>query len=136
MGVQVVWDNPEKTIILMTVAGHWEWEAFKAVVNLCNEMIESVPYHVHFILDRQGGHWTPGNFSEHTGDIISMFTPNDGYRVIVGENPLTKERFYNYGTLNGGTGFKFRYMNSVEDARAFLGGQPVTLKSNNPPPTT
>jgi hypothetical protein len=132
MGVQVQWDNPEKTIILMNIAGHWEWDEVREAVTVCNEMIESVPYHVHFILNRQGGHWTPGNFNENTGDIISMFTPNDGFRVIVQENPLTKARFYNYSTLNGGAGFKFRYMNTIEEAREFLAKQPMTLKTPKP----
>jgi len=102
MGIEVRWDNKAKTIILMTLGGHWGWQDLQEAVFVCNQMIESVPHHVHFILDRQGGHWTPGNLLSNVGKIISTFTPNDGYRVIVTENPLIKQLFYLFTMLNGG----------------------------------
>jgi hypothetical protein len=128
MGVHVQWDDDAKTTILMKIVGRWEWQDIQDAVLICNEMIESVPYHVHFILDRQGGLWTPGNLLTNVRKIINTFTPNDGYRVIVGENPLVREMFHAFEMLNGGAGFRYRYVSSMAEARDFLSRQPPRLK--------
>jgi hypothetical protein len=131
MGIHVQWDDDAKTTILMKIVGRWEWQEMQDAVFICNKMIESVPHHVHFILDRQGGLWTPGNLLANARKIINTFTPNDGYRVIVGENPLVKEMFHAFEMLNGGAGFRYRYVSTMAEARDFLSRQPPRLKSPN-----
>jgi hypothetical protein len=128
MAVEVRWDNDDKTIILMMLVGRWTWDELEDGVLLSNDMIESSPYHVHFILDRQGGHWTPGNLLANIRRIVDLFVPNEGYTVIVMDNPIVKEMLHLFGTLNGGTGFRYRYMNTLEEARAFLAQQPPKLR--------
>lgn len=128
MGIHVQWDDDAKTIILMKIVGRWEWQEMQDTVFVCNQMIEAVPHHVHFILDRQGGLWTPGNLLSNARKIISTFTPNEGYRIIVGENPLVREMFHTFEMLNGGAGFRYRYVASIEEAREFLSRQPLKLK--------
>jgi len=129
MGIRVQWDNRQQTIILMTFEGRWVWRELQEAVLVCNEMIESVPHHVHFILDRHGGLWTPGNLLVNMRKIIDLFTPNDGYRMIVGDNPLIKEMLSLYSRINADSGFRYRYANSVNEARTFLGNQPIVSRN-------
>ena len=129
MGIGVTWDNEANTIILMTFEGRWTWDELQEAVNLCNGMVESVPHHVHYILDRKGAHYTPGNLLENMRKIINLFTPNEGLRMIVGENPLIKEAILLFTKLNKGQMFPYRHADTVEEARAYLEKQPVKLKS-------
>jgi hypothetical protein len=125
MGISVIWDNDAKTVILMTFEGRWTWEELTEAVVICNGMVESVSHHVHYILDRKGAHYTPGNLLGNMKRIVNLFTPNEGLRIIVGENLLIKEALSLFASLNGGAGFPYRHADTVEEARAYLSRQTV-----------
>ena len=62
---------------------------------------------------------------------IARSLADAGYRVIVGENPLVREMFRTFEMLNGGAGFRYRYVSSMEEARDFLSRQPPRLRTPN-----
>lgn len=131
MSMTAEWDNTEKTIILMTISGRWTWDELRACVMQCNAMIESVAHHVHFICDMGAGTWIPGGMLANMRSILQLFTPNDGYRVIVVDNPLIKDMLYVFSAFNGGLGFRYRYAKTVDEARKFLNGLPLRKRDQD-----
>ncbi len=71
MGVQVVWDNDERTIVRYIFDKHWQWDDFFAAVETSLAMIDSVPNHVGTIFETALGMTIPKDVITHARKIIS-----------------------------------------------------------------
>ena len=121
MSVEVQWDNDDKTIIHMIYEGRWQWDDVRAAIMEMNQMIDSVHHpFVHIISDRGAAHWTPGNYANNMQEIMQLFHPRAGYRVLIVKNPVAREMFYVFSAMVGGIPYAYRFVNTLEEAREFL----------------
>lgn len=125
MPVETAWDDREKTTIRMTISGKWTWDELRESVIKANIMIESVEHDVHFMCVLGSANWIPGNALTNLRDIIGMFTPNDGYRMIVTENLILKDLVFALSAMSGGLGFRYRFATTLEEAREYLANHPA-----------
>jgi hypothetical protein len=124
MPVESEWDDTEKTAIRLTISGKWTWDELRECVIQCNAMIESVEHHVHFICIMGSANWIPGNALSNLRNIIGMFAHSDGYRMIVTENLILKDLVFGLSAMSGGLGFRYRFVTTLADARAYLANHP------------
>ena len=125
MGVEVSWDNEDKTIIQIIYEGHWQWDELRAAVKQMNAMIDSVDHPaVHLISNRGEARWTPGKYAANAREILAMYHPRVGHWVGVVRNPIAREMFYAFSAMEGGVPYSYHYVNTLEEAREFLNGLP------------
>ncbi len=94
MPITVQWDNPEKTIIMVTCAGRWTHRDFTAAVQQRRQLMGSVAHHVDIIMDMSGGQFIPMrmfttliNLSRHipaNRRLLIYIRASGLFRVIVG----------------------------------------------------
>jgi hypothetical protein len=116
MAVQIMWDNPEKTIVRYNFEGRWTWDEFYPVYKEALAMELSVPHRVDVIVDLQNARLFPDNLLTHMKGISDKQPPNIGVSVLV-----TKHRFvhsmYNIGIkFYGKIKHYFRLAETLEDA--------------------
>jgi hypothetical protein len=83
MGVQVAWDNAEKTIVRYVFEGKWTWEEFFPVYDNAIAMEKSVPHRVHVILDLRKAIGVPANTLMQVKKISDKQPDNIGLNVLV-----------------------------------------------------
>lgn len=121
MGVEVMWDNSDKTVIQMVYQGRWQWEDVRGAVDELNEMIDNVSHKaVHIISNRGNANWTPGHYASNLRSIIANTHPRAGHRVFVVKNVVAREMFYIFSAGEGGMPFPYHFVNTLEEARDFL----------------
>jgi hypothetical protein len=123
MPVQVTWDNPEKTIILLTFEGNWTWEETYQAVAERNRMIESVSNNVDIIVNfGSAGFKIPPNAITHTRNIMSQSHSRIVRNVVVGFKPvhiaLWKIIEKIYATM--GKSQQYFLVGSLDEAHAML----------------
>src|SRR5262249_24769897 len=59
MGIQVKWDNKDKTILLYSFAESWSWREYDAAMELGQEMIDAANKSVSVIMDFQHTRFAP-----------------------------------------------------------------------------
>ena len=84
MGIQVHWDNDEKTIACYEFSDPWTWEQFHEAVAKIHTMVRSVTNKVDYIADMSRSHIAPGNALLHIRHAIQEAPPNSGLLVVVG----------------------------------------------------
>jgi hypothetical protein len=84
MGVQVLWDNDEKTIACYEFVDPWTWEEFHQAVTEIHTMVRSVTNKVDYIADMSRSRIAPGNALLHIRHAIQDAPPNSGLLVVVG----------------------------------------------------
>ncbi|HEX2908470.1 MAG TPA: hypothetical protein VHO69_16480 [Phototrophicaceae bacterium] len=98
MAIQARWlDNDKKTVVREFV-GAWTWEEFYASQTEVNDLLRSVAYNVHQIMDfRQASHVLPANTLTHIGHSGKAVPPNRGKSIVVVQNTFFKQM---YGLLD------------------------------------
>jgi hypothetical protein len=85
MGVEVVWDNAERTIIRSIFSGKWTWDDFYQSLDQTYGLMDSVKHSVHLIVDMRTSRLMPsGSFMPHLQNIRRKMHPNMGATVMVG----------------------------------------------------
>lgn len=124
MTIQVVWDDPEQTIIRLIFPPQWTWRQLSNSYERANALIEAAPGRVDLIFDAHETPLLPDGALTHLRDLLRQMHPRTGLIVVV-EGPDPKinrlgrilvsflQRFFwlHYSIL---------YTDSLDDARAIL----------------
>ncbi|MEP7288985.1 MAG: hypothetical protein ABI947_24795 [Chloroflexota bacterium] len=123
MSINVAWDNDEKTVIIYTFVGQWEWIDYWTAIKDAAELLNTVTYKVDIIMDMRNARTMPeGSLSKAKQVLGYPRHPNIGMTAIVGANLFietvvsTSAKVYkalwgNYDMLSAA---------SIEDARKQL----------------
>jgi hypothetical protein len=84
MGVQVRWDNDDKTIACYDFSDPWTWDQFHEAVTEIHAMVGSVTHKVDYIADMSVSRIAPGNAIFHIRHAIQDAPTNSGLLVVVG----------------------------------------------------
>ncbi len=120
MAINIVWDNPEKTVLRYDIHETWTWQEAEDAINTIFTMMDNAPANVictipHFI----GKIKLPVNGMAHFHKLTSRSHPKAGLTVIVGTNFImrsaiaTAKRMY---TMTGNE-VDFDYADTLEVAR-------------------
>jgi hypothetical protein len=121
MGIEVSWDNEERTIIRHTYQGEWTWEEFLAALEKSNTMLDSVNHLVDCIVDMTNSRQilTSSTTSYHKIAAYSQH-PNWGVSVLVTKSFLVQTFAGVFTKLYPKFGRKILFASSEEEAYARL----------------
>jgi len=122
MPVTNSWDNDEKTIIRMEIAGRWTWDEMYQASDAGYTMLESVPHIVYPIIDMRQSQAIPGNAITHASGLMRRQHPRTGMSVFVGANTIVVSLWrafvHVYSLFSREQDFKFA--NSLDEARQLI----------------
>jgi hypothetical protein len=128
MAIQVIWDNPEQTIIRYIYDGRWTWEDLARARDEVHRMLDTVDYRVGIIVDVQKSSMLPSGALTRARQMATAtpkYHQNEGSTVIVGANTLIRSLFDMfrkiYTTLSGNIVIDFA--TSLDEARRILRNQ-------------
>lgn len=120
MGIDVLWDDSERTILRYDFEPEWTWVEFWEAIDESNAMMLSVPYTVDFI----------GNFSNGKLPSIGSFRilkrsrevspDNLGLIVLVGMNDFIRVLLEVFTKIYPALGARMVAVHTLEEARALL----------------
>jgi hypothetical protein len=120
---QPVWDNEEKTVILIELKGEWTWEDFKASSQRLLEMLDERQTVIDIITRVHENSHVPASMVTHFPSIVRMNllrNPYLGSFVVVGASPLTVTMLGMFNRVYGQRISKTYTAQSVEEARATI----------------
>ncbi|MEO8396381.1 MAG: hypothetical protein ABI700_25535 [Chloroflexota bacterium] len=118
MKLQVEWDNPEKTIILITYTEKWTWSDFYEANTVAVAMMKTVDHPVHFLADfRQSRSLPIGGAITHARAALNDLPANWGLLVIVSTSILIQRLVSIFRTaFTGKMSTKTYSVTSLEEA--------------------
>ncbi len=88
MGIQTKWYDDTHQAIVREFDRQWTWEDFYASQQVVHEMLQSVPYDVHQIIDFSASQTLPSNILTHIGKSERNMPKNRGKSIVVIQSPL------------------------------------------------
>jgi hypothetical protein len=122
MPITVEWDNPEKTVVRMTMIGKWTWDEAYAGAAEGYALLESVDYEVGVILDMTQTHHTPDRAITNAQAMIKRRHPRTGLTVFVRANTLFTTMWNIFSRLYTVLAHKQNsvFAQTLDEARAIL----------------
>jgi hypothetical protein len=88
MSVNVVWDNPEQTVLRYTFEGQWTWDEYFPVLMQGREKMGTVSHYVSIINDMLGTQHVPPAFLTNARSVIHKRPKNTGLAVFVSKQMM------------------------------------------------
>lgn len=83
MGIIVIWDDEEQTIVRFVYAGLWTWEEFNHVIREGNAMMDTVNHPVVSIVDMSNSSHVPPNALVHIKWAVDYSGNHNNSRIVV-----------------------------------------------------
>ncbi len=116
--IEIGWDNPEHTVVRLTLHDGWTWEqlynANPQIIGLMSSTAETV----HLMIDYMHAKSVPmGSVIMHARNVLTAYPPNCDMLIMVTRNMLV-QRLANIfqSTFRGGVGSRVYIVTSDEDA--------------------
>lgn len=122
MGIKVIWDNDEKTIIRYCYDSQWTLSDFNEAYTESRALLNTVDHKVHFIIDIRDSHILPNGALSRGRTITNSPHPNEGRTAIVGANAVIRAVMNLFRRIYGAKfeESKFIFVDSLENARQEL----------------
>jgi hypothetical protein len=122
MPITVEWDNPEKTVIRMSMIGTWTWDEAYTRASEGYALLESVDYEVGIIIDMTQSHHVPDRAISNAQAMIRRRHPRTGLTVFVRANTLFTTMWNIFSRIYTALAKKQNsvFADTLEDARAIL----------------
>ena len=119
MGIRVVWDNEQKTIIRHIYEGKWTVEEYYTLIDENYRQIDSVNHQVDIINDLRKMTGVPSNMTAAIRYAARHAHKNEGINVMVGSPTYIKILV---DAINKAVGehTEVIYTNAIEDAYAII----------------
>jgi hypothetical protein len=130
MGIRVVWDNEEQTVIRYIFENDWAWEDVRVAAETSNKMLEEIARVTHFIYDTSQISRVPQGALTHLRRFVGKEHPLTGRSVLVGA-PKTGGVQFARGLMRMmqrvyKADWRFVFADSLDEARAILAEHPVS----------
>jgi hypothetical protein len=116
MGVQVQWDNIDKTIIRYDFKGIWTWNDFYAAHKQAQELGATVPHHIDLILDMRAVSRLPGNALLHIKQYADKQPRNVGLAICITSDHFVQTIYSMDTPAHHRTEQSFRFAASLDEA--------------------
>lgn len=133
MTIITEWDNPQRTIIRLTLNNRWTWYEIREMRETAMSMLADVTHsEVHFIVDMRNADFLPENPLANFRRYSDIPLEKSGIVVIVGMGPKTRSIFNIFISVYRLLADRIRYMiaDSLEEARAIIADE---IAKNNLP---
>jgi hypothetical protein len=120
MGIKLIWDNDEKTILRRVLLGRWTAEEYLNSVNRAYKLLNGLDHTVHLIIDGTQENRTPTNILSIIRNIDDKIAPNQGMVVLVGVDDTYKSIAKAARKLAPRAMQNRHYANTLDDARRLI----------------
>ena len=120
MGIQVVWDNDEKTIIRYVFDVRWTWDDFYAARTDAYNLIDTVQHKIGVIFDAPPNVTLPPNMITHSRSAISKTHENTHVVVVVVGNTYVRAMLTMVRKLSKKAAEKLELAPTLDEARALV----------------
>jgi hypothetical protein len=112
------WDNPEHTVVRLTLHPGWTWPELYEINAAIIEMMSSTDQTVHLLLDTTRINSVPmGGVITHARNILGAYPPNCDMRILVTRNMLIQRLGSIFQTtFRADLGKHLHTVSSIEDA--------------------
>lgn len=123
MAINTIWDDNNKTRILVEFETSWTWAELDAALEKADKMIISVNHPVDIIIDVEGSN-LPKDFLSGAKNLLANpeQRENEGHRVVVGASNLMRQAYQTVMKAFGDklTGRDILFANDLSHARSML----------------
>jgi hypothetical protein len=122
MGITVIWDNPEQTIIRYIYDGSWSMDEFYPALQAARDMMDAVNHQVGIIIDVQKSKLVPNGVLSHGTKVTMNKHPNQGKSIVVGAGGLVRTLFDVYKKVyrSNFDEAAFDFVTTLGEARSLL----------------
>jgi hypothetical protein len=120
MGITVLWDNDEHTVIRYDFEGQWIWSEFFVATGDAFTLTRSVSHTVDSISNFMPGAALPSDALFQFRRAMATAPPNRGVTVIVGGSTLIKTMVIVFGKVNRQLGARLFLADTLDQARTLL----------------
>jgi len=120
MGITVLWDNDEQTIIRYDFEGRWVWSEFYTATENAFALTRSVTHTVDSISNFKPGAALPSDALFQFRRAMATAPKNRGVTVIVGGSTLIKTMVIVFGKVNRQLSERLFLADTLEQARALI----------------
>jgi hypothetical protein len=125
MAIVVDWDNPQKTTLLFTYTGAWEWSEHEKAILQGNELVEETDHNVQAIIDIRNGNLLPTYFMSGIKSVGTRTHPRIQTMVMVGASPFIRSIIGTVSRVRSRAYTrKMILVATIEEARAITGSTP------------
>jgi hypothetical protein len=117
MGIQVVWDDEQHTVIRYIFDRTWTWEDFFAAKATAFALIEASQRKISVIMDAPGDSVLPRNMLSHFGSAMRKKHPNTAIVVVVIRTPFIRSMMNLLMHLSPTATNSIRLASTLEEAR-------------------
>lgn len=125
MGIKVLWDNPEHTIVRYEFGPKWTWRDLNDASDAGTAWLDSVDHRVDFIADLSQTDHLPGDFMSHAGRIAGGSHPRRGIVVVVAASPFLRGLSNTLGRLYRKATRDLRFADTLDEAREIIASERV-----------
>lgn len=91
MGVHLIWQDDEKTVLRQVFVSSWTLEDFRQASETTQKLLNGLPHTVHLILDHSQSEHTPSNILSLIRDLDQYVAENQGTVVVVDADDFLRD---------------------------------------------
>ena len=120
MGIEIIWDTEEETILRYVFGEYWTWEDFFAAKDKAYNMIDAGGQKVGVIIDAPANVWLPHKLIVHGRRALQGKHKNTAIVVFVTSSPFVRTMVNAVITVSRGLNVYLSITSSVDDARVLI----------------
>lgn len=120
MGIRMVWDNAERTILCCITTGSWDWPDVDDALAEMHRMLDTVDHAVDYVIDMRGTRLMPRSPIWHGSRLSRGRHANSGRTVFLGAPSVVQGVINVLGKVYPELSGSLLFADSMEDARAKL----------------
>ena len=121
MDIDLSWANQEKTALLFTTTGDWNWEEFLEAMQRAHTLMDEVAHPVDWVVHNQDGRM-PNNWVAYGRRLAKMNHANTNRMVFVGASSFIQTAFSVFERITPNLGQRVRFVETMDEAYAWLSG--------------
>ncbi len=118
MRIELIWDNPEKTILRFRRKKNWTIDDYHKAIDEAVAMLEELDHKVHVIQDATEEPRMPPHALMHFKTGNTKLAPYSKHTAIVGDDAFMQALFDMFKRLNVAMSGNYIMVNTVEEAHA------------------
>ncbi|MBK8022875.1 MAG: hypothetical protein IPK19_15950 [Chloroflexi bacterium] len=126
MGIELYWDNDDRTILLVEVRGEFTWDEMYETLGKIKKVTDRSPVEIGAILDMGADVRFPGGsvFNptglQHAKNMLSMSKDGTGPMVVVGVNGLIRKVYDWFTAMDSRAFANVKFADSLAQAQRLM----------------
>ena len=121
MGIKILWEDRDKTVMRQVYEGRWSVDDFRQVISTTHKLLNGLPHTVDIIMDATLSDGTPSNILAAMRYAEQQVAPNQGRVVVIGADLFMQEMLAVAKRIAPRATGNTTLVDTLEDARVLVG---------------